>query len=212
MRGDRFFFEYFDVFRLFLRYNSRRRSFEVVDNPVYKNLSEQDLAAYCCDRDRLAENELYRRYAARVLSLCRRYINDDEEARDLMQETIVRAVGKIGTFTYRGTGSLASWLERIAVNMSVDHIRRKKRMPVIEWDFWMHDDIPEPTGEKLLEWIDRLPDLQRSVFNLYCIDDYTHREIGEMLGITEKGSASILSKARKKLKEDIRRYQKEHGK
>ena len=93
-------------------------------------------------------------------------------------------------------------------------------MPVIEWDFWMHDDIPEPTGEemaavpeeKLLEWIDRLPDMQRSVFNLYCIDDYTHKEIGEMLGISEKGSASILSKARKKLKEDIRRYQKEHGK
>jgi RNA polymerase sigma-70 factor (ECF subfamily) len=194
--------------------------FAVVDNPVYKDLSERDLAAYCRERDRMAENELYRRYAARVLSLCRRYINDDEEAKDMMQESIVRAVGRIGTFTYKGTGSLASWLDRIAVNMSVDHIRRKSRLQVVPLDFWMHDDIPEPTGEemaavpeeKLLEWIDRLPDLQRSVFNLYCIDDYTHREIGEMLGITEKGSASILSKARKKLKEDIRRYQKEHGK
>jgi RNA polymerase sigma-70 factor (ECF subfamily) len=65
------------------------------------------------------------------------------------------------------------------------------------------ETIPE---EMLLEWISQLPDLRRAVFNLYCIDGYSHREIGKMLGISEKGSAGVLAKARKQLKETIRRY------
>lgn len=74
--------------------------------------------------------------------------------------------------------------------------------------------MPEPTEEemagvpqeKLLEWISRLPRVRRAVFNLYCIDGYSHKEIAGMLGISEKGSAGVLAKARKQLKEDIRRY------
>lgn len=63
--------------------------------------------------------------------------------------------------------------------------------------------IPE---EKLLEWIAKLPDMRRAVFNLYCMDGYSHQEIGKMLGISEKGSASTLAKARRQLKEEIKRY------
>ena len=63
--------------------------------------------------------------------------------------------------------------------------------------------------EKLLEWISRLPDMRKAVFNLYCIDGYSHKDIGEMLGISEKGSAGMLAKARKQLKEEIQRYLKE---
>ena len=62
--------------------------------------------------------------------------------------------------------------------------------------------------EKLLEWISGLPDMKREVFNLYCLDGYSHKEIGGLLGITEKGSAGILAKARKQLKEEIRQYLK----
>ena len=84
----------------------------------------------------------------------------------------------------------------------------------VSLDAWTQDTIPEPTEaemetipeEKLLEWIARLPDLRRAVFNLYCIDGYSHKEIGKMLGISEKGSAGVLAKARKQLKETITRY------
>ena len=81
----------------------------------------------------------------------------------------------------------------------------------------VHDRISEPTREdieaipqeKLLEWIANLPGLRRAVFNLYCIDGYSHKEIGDMLGISEKGSAGVLAKARKQLKETIQEYLKE---
>ena len=68
------------------------------------------------------------------------------------------------------------------------------------------EEIPQ---EKLLEWIAQLPDMQRTIFNMYCIDGYTHRQIGEMLGISEKGSSGELARARKQLKEKIREYLKE---
>ncbi len=185
----------------------------------YKGLNEQELAILCGKKDRLAQYELYSRYAARVSALCRRYINDDEEAEDLMQDALVQALDRIQTYKYTGSGSLYSWLSRVAINKALDQIRKKK-WRMVSWDFWSNDNIPEPTEdemeaipeEKLLEWIDRLPDLKRSVFNLYCVDGYSHKEIGEMLGITERGSTSILAKARKQLKEEIQRYLKEQDK
>lgn len=88
---------------------------------------------------------------------------------------------------------------------------------MVPLDIRIHDDIPEPTEEeteaipkeKLQEWISELPDLRRTVFNLYCIDGYSHKEIARMLGITETGSTSTLVKARKQLKDKIKQYLKE---
>ena len=87
-------------------------------------------------------------------------------------------------------------------------------------DLWTRDVIPEPTedemltipAEKIREWIAELPDMRRTVFNLHCIDGYSHREISEMLGISETGSTSMLAKARKRLKERIKQYLKEQDK
>jgi len=180
---------------------------------VYKRLDEQELARHCSQGERLAEDELYRRYAARVYTLCRRYVGDDDEAKDLMQESLIRALDKISTFEYLGKGSLYGWISRIAINKALNQIRRK-RWRTVSLDLWTQDTLPEPTEqemeaipeEKLLEWISKLPDVRRTVFNLYCIDGYSHREISEMLGISEKGSASSLAKARRQLKEDIKRY------
>ena len=160
----------------------------------------------------MAEDELYKRYAARVSTLCRRYLGDDEEAKDLMQESLIHAIEKIRTFN-GSKGSLDGWISRIAINKALNQIKRK-RWRTVSLDRWAKDTIPEPTEaemeaipeEKLLEWIARLPDLRRAVFNLFCIDGYSHKEIGKMLGISEKGSAGVLAKARKQLKETITRY------
>ena len=183
---------------------------------MYRDLDEQALAEACCAKDRVAEDELYTRYAARVYTLCRRYLGDADDAKDLMQEALIQALDKIPTFRYSGKGSLYGWIRRITINKALDQIRRKRWMTV-SLDFGTHADIPDPTGEemeripqeKLLEWIARLPDKRRAVFNLYCIDEYSHKEIASLLGITEKGSASALTKAKKQLKEDIRHYLKE---
>ena len=183
---------------------------------MYKELDEQELARYCSQGDRLAENELYRRYAVRVDALCRRYLGDEEDAKDLMLETLIQALDRIDTYKYSGKGSLYAWISRIAVNKAINHITRQ-RWRTVRLDLWAQDNIPEPTEdemdtvpkEKLQEWIAGLPDLRRAVFNMYCIDGYSHKEIAKMLGISEKGSASVLVKARRQLKEKIRDYLKE---
>jgi RNA polymerase sigma-70 factor (ECF subfamily) len=181
-------------------------------------MDEQALARRCSEGDRMAEDELYRRYAARVYTLCRRYLANDEEAEDLMQDALIQALDKIQTYTYSGEGSLCGWIKRIAVNMALNRIKRRK-MVVVSMAPWHKDNIPEPSEEeidaipqeKLLEWIAMLPGLRRTVFNLYCIDGYNHKEIAGMLGISEKGSAGVLAKARKQLKGFINQYLKEQG-
>ncbi|MBO6082417.1 MAG: sigma-70 family RNA polymerase sigma factor [Bacteroidales bacterium] len=183
---------------------------------MYKDLDEQALARYCSQRDRLAVDELYRRYAARVYSLCRRYLGNDDDAKDLMMETLLQAIDKMESFHYTGEGSLYGWIGRIAINKALNQIKRH-RWRKVPLDMWARDDIPEPTEEetvsipkeKLQVWISELPDLRRAVFNLYCIDGYSHKEIARMLGISETGSTSILVKARKQLKDKIKQYLKE---
>ena len=163
----------------------------------------------------MAEEELYKRYAARVFTLCRRYTDNPDDAKDLMQETLIQALDKVATYRYSGKGSLYGWIRRIAINRALNQILRK-RWKTVSLDL-REDSIPDPTEEemamipeeKLLEWIARLPDVRKAVFNLYCIDGYSHKEIAEMLKISEKGSAGMLAKARKQLKEEINRYLKD---
>lgn len=174
------------------------------------------MARYCSNRDRLAEEELYMRYAARVNALCRRYVGDVDEADDLMLETLIQALETIGSYEYRGKGSLYAWISRIAVNKSINQIRRRRwrLAPLAGGDY---DNIPEPTEEEMMVipddelngWIAGMSDLNRAVFNLYCFEGYPHREIANMLGITEKCSSSVLARARKILKGKIRQYIKE---
>ncbi len=181
-----------------------------------KNLEEQELARLCREKNKWAQEELYRRYAARLLSLCRRYTRDLEEAEDLLQDAVIQALDKIETYKYTGKGSLYGWMSRIAVNKAVNQIRRQ-RWRWLSLDMREQDTVADLSAaemetipeEKLLEWIAGLPDLRRAVFNLYCIEGYSHKEIGKMLEISEKGSAGVLAKARKQLKEEIRRYLKE---
>lgn len=179
-------------------------------------MSEQYLAKYCSQKDRMAEDELYRRYAVRVNMLCRRYLGNEDDAKDLMLETLVQALDKIDSYRYTGEGSLYAWISRIAINKALNQIKRQ-RWRILPLDLWGRDNIPDPSadevsaipGEKLMEWISELPAVRRTVFNLYCIDGYSHQDIGKMLGISETGSTSMLAKARKQLKEKIKQYLKE---
>ena len=170
-------------------------------------MDEQALARCCSQGDRLAEEELYRRYAARVYTLCRRYLGDGDDAKDLMQDVIIHALDKIQLYKYTGKGSLYGWISRIAMI-------KRQRWRMVSLSLWSQDSIPEPAAEdvqsipqeKLLEWISQLPDLRRAVFNMYCIDGYSHKDIAKMLGISEKGSAGVLAKARAQLKQTIKDY------
>ena len=176
--------------------------------------SERELALACARGDRNAQAELYSEYASGLLALCLRYTGDREEARDIMHDSMIKAFDNIGSFRYSGAGSLEAWLRRIGVNTAVDSLRRKYRIQAISLDQAFEDNIPEPDSEAvetipadvLQRMVCSLPAVRRTVFNMYCIDGFSHKDVAKALGITEKGSASILAKARASLKKAIREY------
>ena len=107
-----------------------------------------------------------------------------------MLETLNQALDRIDTYKFTGKGSLYGWISRIAINKAIHQIR-KQRWRTVPLDYWARDNIPEPTEDEMEA------------------DGYSHQEIAKMLGITETGSTSILAKARKQLKDKIKRYLKE---
>lgn len=176
-------------------------------------MDEQTLIRCCSQKDRQAQEELYMRYAARTFTLCRRYTDNLDEAQDLLHDAFLKVLEHISTFEYKGNGSLQAWITKIAINTAVSNISRH-RFRFISLDTMTAESIPEPSEEEvasvsmdtLIEFISKLPDTQRAVFNLFCVDDYSHREIAELLGISEKGSASLLAKAKRSLREQIRKH------
>ena len=162
---------------------------------------------------------MYETYAGRVLAVCRRYIRDADRAGDLVHDTFLRAWEALGGFRPRREGSLGAWLCRIASRLSVDELRRQKRLSeysdassLADPGSSFADMIGEPeeppvdagalrkaSVEELIDLIASLPEGYRAVFNLFCLDGCSHREIARLLGISEKTSQTQYLKARHKL-------------
>lgn len=176
-------------------------------------MDEQSLAILCSKKDRQAQEELYKRYAARVFTLCLRYSDKREKAQDLLHDSFLKVLEQMPSFRYQGSGSLLAWISRIAINTALADIRRHK-FRIMLMVASIPEPLPEPTDEeldlipmeKLLEFISKLPETQRAVFNMFCIDGYTHKEIAEQLGISVKGSTSMLAKAKNHLRKQINEY------
>lgn len=154
---------------------------------------------------------LYDTYVRYLTAVCARYISDDDDLKDVLQEAFVRVYTAIGDFEYRGAGSLRGWLSRIAVNQALKHLRDDKmlRVPLDGACDDLTDDTPDTDdipSEVIYEMIRQLPTGYRAVFNLYVIEDYSHREISQMLGISESTSASQLHRAKALLAARIREY------
>ena len=180
------------------------------------NIEDVELAELCACGDEKARHELYTRYAASLYALCIRYTGDKEEARDLMHDAMIKIFDTVGK--YKPTGSLKSWCSRVTVNMVIDHLRKSRRMNLQPLEL-TQEKIPEPQNEdvakvpkqELIRMIGNLPDTKRVIFNLFCVEGYSHKEIAEMLNIKEKTSSSLLFKARARLAENIRDYISRNG-
>lgn len=184
-----------------------------------ESFSERELASLCAAKDKKAQGELYDRYAGRLFTLCFRYVGDREEAQDLMHDSMIKAMDSMGAFRYNGEGSLYAWLQRLTVNVTIDRLREMSKLRMVSLDSTMETGCPEPDEEAvdsipaqvMLDMIAALPDVRRTVFNMYCIDGFSHKDIAAAIGITEKGSASILAKARAQLRNAINDYLKRTG-
>ena len=181
--------------------------------------TEQELARLCTAGDREAQGELYAQYASRLYALCYRYVADREEAQDLMHDAMIKAMDSFQSFSYSGEGSLYAWLRRLTVNVVIDRLRQMSKLRLVPLDQTIEtgnteadddaaDDIP---AHALMDMVAALPSVRRTVFNMYCIDGFSHKDIAAAIGITEKGSASILAKARAQLKNQVNDYLKRTG-
>ncbi|MBR2608266.1 MAG: RNA polymerase sigma factor, partial [Bacteroidales bacterium] len=180
------------------------------------NIEDIELARLCARGNEKARHELYTRYAAYLYALCIRYVGDRELARDLMHDGMIKIFDTIGK--YRPTGSLKSWCARVTVNMVIDHMRKSRRMDLQPIEQTL-EKIPEPQNEEvakipkteLMRMVGRLPETKRIIFNLFCVEGYSHKDIAQMLDIKEKTSSSLLFKAREQLAENVRDYIRKNG-
>lgn len=183
------------------------------------NIATEDaiLASQCAEGNEMARERLYKEYAARVYMLCVRYIGDGDLAKDLMQDCFIRVFDNIRKFD-SSKASLRTWISHITVNYIIDYLRKNRKLSFVSIDEHTFD-IPEPEKddfikvpqEAIFEMITKLPDTKRIIFNMYCLENYSHKEIARILGIKEKTSSSILYKARVMLVDMVDSYIKKNG-
>ncbi len=190
---------------------------------IDKSGNQELLIARCRQKQRQAQREVYDWLAPKMLAVCRRYINDNNEAESVMISGFLKVFDKIHQFA--GDGSFEGWVRRIMVNESLLYIRKNKNM-YIEVDIEQADSEPDYTKaanhldtEDLLALIDNLPVGYKTVFNMYAIEGYSHKEIAAALAISENTSKSQLSRARAMLQKQLLAKEKlghvkhqEHGK
>lgn len=158
-------------------------------------------------------------YSSKLFALCLKYSSNKQDAEDILQDSFIIIFDKIHQF--RKDGSFEGWLKRITINTALQKYREKSPLQLIKSKRVFQEkkeettfpyDIPRVDLDMLLILIQQLPDRYRLVFNLYVLDNYSHKEIAEMLSISEGTSKSNLSRARTILKEKIMNHQKKQEK
>ncbi|WP_018109013.1 RNA polymerase sigma factor [Bacteroides propionicifaciens] len=183
-------------------------------------MEELELSKLCLSHDTKAQQMLYEQYSDRLYAICIRYAGDRDIAQDLLHDGFIKILSSFDKFTWLGEGSLRAWMDRIIVNTALQYLRDKKRAgyevefdQVSENNFDHSDsaDVDVVPQKVLFEFIKELPDGYRTVFNLYVLEDKSHKEIGELLGINERSSASQLFRAKKVLAERVNSWLKNNA-
>lgn len=179
--------------------------------PFWKD-KEQQILSLLDKGDNRAMDKLYTEYADYLTGVCARYISDEDNLKDVLQESFIKIFTQIYQFEYRGKGSLKAWLTRIVVNEALMELRKDRTFLVSLQESSLGDFIdeePETQGldaETLLSFVRQLPPGYRAVFNLFVIEEKSHKEIAEILHIQPATSASQLIRARQMLAKMIRMY------
>lgn len=181
--------------------------------PTHSTMTDEQLLEAILRQDAKAQRLLYERFARKMFGVCLRYTRNREEAEDFLQDGFLKVFQKLSS--YKGEGSLEGWIRRVIVNTCLDHIRQQKML----WNDF--EEVNEPAEDAtvlnklqaadLLELIRQLPPGFRTVFNLFAIEGYSHKEIGDLLNISEGTSKSQFARARMNLAEKVNRLQQEKG-
>ncbi|HAE31892.1 MAG TPA: RNA polymerase subunit sigma-70 [Flavobacteriales bacterium] len=187
------------------------------------NLTEKQLQKTikkCIKNDRKSQELLFKTYYSKMMAVCMRYSRDHDTAQDVCQTGFIKIFEKLERYSFGG--SFEGWMRRIMVNTAIDHIRKsKKELTIIEDESRIEDDLLEDEDIELSEMLgigvadvveamQSLSPAYKTVFNLYVMEDMSHKEVAEILGISEGTSKSNLAKAKKNLKVILKKKMKEN--
>jgi len=172
-------------------------------------VDEKKVIELCIKGNRKAQYELYEAYSRRMMSVCLRYMGDYETAQDVLQNGFIRLFTNLENFQFNG--SFDGWVRRIFVNTALEHLRKNdvlhsaadielSQASLMQNE---HTVIDELSANDILKLINNLPPGFRTVFNMFAIEGYSHKEIAEKLGITESTSRSQFTRARQILQKKI---------
>ena len=173
-------------------------------------MTEQEIIQGCLKQDRQAQKALYEKYSPKMFGVCKRYLKNHEDAEDVLVEGLFKAISKIDMF--KGDGSFEGWIRRIVVNEALMHLRKNKNFKMtveisnieIQSFITIQDELE---AQDILNLLDKLPTGYRTIFNLYVVEGFKHREIAEHLGISINTSKSQLILAKKRLRKLVRENQ-----
>ena len=175
---------------------------------------ELDLLTACIRRERKAEYELYRLSYGYLMSICYRYVNSQEEAREMLNQGFLKILYNLDK--YRPEVPFKNWARRVMINVLIDEYRKEKRHhQVIQYveEYYetqdysgLNEALVKMNVDQIHSLIMKLPPVSQKVFNLYVVDGYSHKEIGNLLNISEGTSKWHLNCSRTKLKEMIQKF------
>lgn len=171
-------------------------------------MNEQQLIEGCKKGERRAQKALYELHSRKMMGVCLRYVSDRETARDLLQDGFVKVFTHINSFS--GNGSFEGWMRKIFVNCALEYLRKsdvlRESTELDNTAELVHPDssaISDLSAAELLKLVQELPSGFRTVFNMFAIEGYSHKEIAEMLNITESTSRSQFTRAKQMLQRRI---------
>ena len=167
-------------------------------------MTEQQLIEACKKQDRKGQQTLYNKYTPKMFALCRRYIRNREDAEDVMVNGFFKVLTNI--HQYSGAGSFEGWIRRIMVNQSLMFLRKRNELKyaveINNIEITSQTNIEdELAAQDILNLLDQLPTGYRTIFNLYVVEGFKHREIAEQLGISINTSKSQLILAKKRMRD-----------
>ena len=177
---------------------------------------ERDFIEACIAREKWAQKQLYEENYSLLMGVCLRYSSNQDDALDILHEGFIKILNNI--HKYQPGTSLIAWMRRIIVNTAIDYYRMqsRRRTEDLETAYTVHSREPDALSQlsvqEIIRCIQQLSPAYRSVFNLYVIEGFSHREISELLEITESTSRSNLVKARSKLKDMLATTMGSNGK
>ncbi len=188
----------------------RNHPIVIFDLMISMLLTEVEMIKGCIDGNRICQRELYDRFASKMLGVCMRYAKDRAEAEDMMQEGFIKVFKNIANF--RDEGSFEGWIRRIMIFTAINLFNQRKRkfkesLDNELYDIAIDDQVIEKIAAKeIVALVQQMPEGYRTIFNLYAIEGYTHREIGELMNIAEGTSKSQYSRAKQYMQQALTKH------